>query len=422
MSHGNDLPDILLTFLASDRDLLFVANIAAADSPAVRWTYAGLGVIPVSRVRDARALKARGEDASAINANAFVRVVDALKLGHVVAIFPEGVVSDYPRLGALRSGAAKMALQAVDEGVALTMIPIGYQYECAPAPRSGALCVVGEPIAVEKWQARNPAKRITEFTQFMAERLCDVTRNARTQDDASVLATIAAAAGAALSAPDENPMIAAHTVQRALSRLSAADETFVENAIASAAIEHCEIMRQFEFDVLALSDATRRFGARSWSARDQADVLQAASDDSVSQRRVNVLVLSLLLLLPVAAIGWLWHAIPWWASHALGKRLAPRPVEIAALTLVPGLYIMVLWYVSMPLLLLALGMSPLLVVPLFILQARLGDQSMAWRDRVRTWRLSNRVRAASAAERHTIRLLSAAVVVDWHHLTSAPPA
>ncbi|MEO7360990.1 MAG: 1-acyl-sn-glycerol-3-phosphate acyltransferase, partial [Gemmatimonadaceae bacterium] len=138
-SHGNDLTDILMTFLLSKRDILFVANMAAADSPIVRWTYAGLGVIPVSRVRDARALKARGEDVGVINTNAFLRVVDALKTGHAVAIFPEGNVNDAPHLGPLRSGAAKMALQAVDSGVDLTMIAVGYQYESPTTPRSGLL-------------------------------------------------------------------------------------------------------------------------------------------------------------------------------------------------------------------------------------------------------------------------------------------
>ena len=419
-SHGNDLPDILLTFLASDRDLLFVANIAAADSPAVRWTYEGLGVIPVSRVRDARALKARGEDAGAVNANAFVRVVDALKQGHVVAIFPEGVVSDHPRLGALRTGAAKMALQAVDQGVPLTMVPIGFQYECAHEPRSGALCVVGSAIAVERWKPENLAKRTTEFTSLICEALREVTRNARTQRDAEVLASIAAAAGAALSSHNENPMVAAHQVQRTLSRVSAADEIFVADSVAPAAINQRVAIEQFQSDALALSNATAKLGARRWSARDIAEVLSTAGDDPTAHRKMDVL--SLLVLAPVAAIGWLWHAIPWWASHALAKRLAPRPVEVAALTLVPGLYVMVLWYVSVPLLLLAFGISPLLVLSLFVLQPRLGDQAIVWRDRWRTRRMCKRVRSAAMAERVKIRSLAAAVVDSWRLLTPSSRA
>ena len=416
-SHGNDLPDILLTFLASERDLLFVANIAAADSPAVRWTYEGLGVIPVSRVRDARALKARGEDASVINANAFVRVVDALKQGHIVAIFPEGVVPDHPRLGALRNGAAKMALQAIDEGVSLTMVPLGYQYECAPQPRSGVLCVVGDAIAVQKWKPQNESKRVAEFTDFICDTLRAVTRNARTQRDAEVLASIAAAAGAALSSPTENPMIAAHRVQCALSRLSAADGIFVADSIAPAAIEQREVIAQFESAALALSKAAARFGAQGWSARDIADVLSAVSCDPVARRKTNGLILSLLLLAPVAAIGWLWHAIPWWASHALGKRLAPRRVEIAALTLVPGLYVMVLWYVSLPMLLLAFGTSPLLVLLVFLLQPRFGDLAITWRDRYRTRRLRSRAKTTPLADRLTIQSLSTTVVESWQHLS-----
>ena len=412
-SHGNDLPDILLTFLASKRDLLFVANIAAADSPAVRWTYAGLGVIPVSRVRDARALKARGEDASAINANAFVRVVDALRQGHCVAIFPEGVVPDQPRIGALRNGAARMALQALDEGVPLTMVPVGYQYESAHEPRSGALCVVGDAISVNAWTPGNAARRVSEFTDFICDRLREVTRNARTHDDAERLAYIAAAAGAALSGPTENPMIAAHRVQRKLSCLSAANQIFEVGSIANGESGQREHLRQFTSAALALSNAATLFGARAWSAGDIAQVLSAAHDDPQTRDKTNTGLLRWLLLSPVAAFGWLWHAIPWWASYKLGKRLAPRRAEIAALTLVPGLYIMALWYIVAPLLLFALGVSAWYVVLIFVAQPRAGDIAMRWRDEWRLMRSAARVRKAPESARQSLREQGALLRERW---------
>ena len=73
-------------------------------------------------------------------------------------------------------------------------------------------------------------------------------------------------------------------------------------------------------------------------------------------------------------------------------------------------------------LLLALGVSPLFLAPLFLLQPRLGDQTIAWRDRWRAWRLTNRVRTARAAERKTLQSLSAAVVGGYRHLTATTPA
>ena len=408
VSHGNDLPDILQTFLATDRDILFVANISAADFPPVRWTYAGLGVIPVSRVRDARALKARGEDANALNANAFVRVIEALKQGHCVAIFPEGVVPDFPRLGALRSGAAKMALQAIDSGVtSLQMVPIGYQYERAPEPRSGALCMVGNPVRVAEWNAEEPTKRVTEFTDFIRDALQSLTRNARTERDVAVLATVSAVVGAAISSNTTSPIAAAHQAQRALSKLSAADGIFVADSVAPSAIEWREPLFKLQQAALELSHVTATFGARSWSARDQADVLNAAGDTNVAARSISSVML--LLTAPLAVVGWLWHAVPWFASYAIAKKFAPRNAEFAAIVLVPGLYIVVVWYLFVPALLLMSGVTPWLALFLFLVQPRLGDFALGWRDWWRRWRLMSRVRAASSDQRYAIRTLGASL-------------
>lgn len=434
-SHGNDLPDILQTFLATDRDILFVANIAAADLPFVRWTYAGLGVIPVSRVRDARALKARGEDASALNANAFVRVVEALKQGHCVAIFPEGVVPDFPRLGTLRSGAAKMALQAIDAGVSsLTMVPIGFQYECAHETRSGALCVVGGPVAVERWTPVQSTKRVSEFTDFICDELQQLTRNSRTQHDAAVLATVSAVVAGALSSdtgrwhvPQSDttqsrsssartltPIATAHPVQRLLSKLSAADGIFVADASAPSAIEQHGKLLNLQHSALALSRLTASFGARSWSARDQADVFCAAGPSQPSLRPESALVIALLA--PIAAVGWVWHAVPWAASYAIATKFAPRKVEFAAITLVPGLYVVVLWYLLAPSVLLAFGISPWIVLVVFLTQPRLGDFAVNWRERWRSLRLRGLVLRASDGEKDALVSQARAFRTEWEVL------
>lgn len=411
-SHGNDLPDILLTFLSTRRDILFVANVSAADFPPVRWTYAGLGVIPVSRVRDARALKARGEDASALNANAFVRVVDVLKQGHCVAIFPEGIVPDFPRLGALRNGAARMALQAIDGGVTqLQIVPVGYQYECAHELRSGALGVVGHPSRVADWKPDQATKRVTEFTEFICDELRVLTRNARTHRDADVLATLSATLGAAMSSASLSPLAAALDVQRALSRLSAADKIFVADAIAPSAIEKHDDLIQLQRTAQELSRAVAAFGARGWSARDNADVLLAAGDAQVHQRGTRSL--ALWFCAPLAAVGWLWHVIPWFVSIAIAKKFAPRNAEFAAITMVPGLYVVLLWYLFMPALLLLIGVEPWAALLAFLAQPRLGDCALSWRDWFRRWRLMSRVRAASLARRGEIVAMAADLRERW---------
>lgn len=416
-SHGNDLTDILMTFLLSRRDILFVANMSAADSPVVRWVYAGLGVIPVSRVRDARALKARGADASVINANAFLRVVDALKAGHAVAIFPEGNVNDAPHLGLLRNGAAKMALQAVERGIDLTMVPVGYQYESPTTPRSGLLAVVGNATRVKDWRPVHDTKAITEFTKFMRHELQQLTRNSRSHRDAEVLSNIAAVSGAVMSSNFVSPIAAAHKAQLALSHHSATDAMFVANAVAPSAIDRQQLLEDFADKADALANACVELGAHAWSARDCADILHAAGDTTVSYKPANIAFF--IASAPLAAVAWLWHAVPVLSAHKLAVRYAPLRVEIAARTVVPGMYIIWLWYLVMPALLHTVGVNRWIVLTLFIAQPRLGDFAFWWRDELRKWRMVRRVTQSTPDHLEYLRACARIVRERCNQLLSA---
>jgi hypothetical protein len=69
-----------------------------------------------------------------------------------VGIFPEGKSHDAPRLEEVKTGAARMAIQAVREGaVGLKLMPVGLNYERKEMFRSAVWIRVGEPIGVNAW-------------------------------------------------------------------------------------------------------------------------------------------------------------------------------------------------------------------------------------------------------------------------------
>jgi 1-acyl-sn-glycerol-3-phosphate acyltransferase len=67
--------------------------------------------------------------------------------GGELFIFPEGTSSLGPRHLPFKSGAARIALDALERGVRLRIVPVGIHYECAWAFRSKVEVVVGEPVA-----------------------------------------------------------------------------------------------------------------------------------------------------------------------------------------------------------------------------------------------------------------------------------
>ncbi|MDQ6610963.1 MAG: 1-acyl-sn-glycerol-3-phosphate acyltransferase [Gemmatimonadota bacterium] len=424
-SHGNDLPDILLTLLVTGRRVRFVANIAAANSIIGRFVYETIGVIPIARLRDARAMITRGEDVAALNARAFVQVSEALQRGECVAIFPEGIVNDLPHLSPIQTGAARMALDAAaafasaatggSAAQSLSLVAIGFQYENSQQWRTDCISVVGTPMRVDQWKPMHAEKAASEFTRVIQSQLQQVTRNAATPADARALNSVAAAVGAVTCNATRSALAASHDAQLLLTNARSANGLFVAASNTSSAAEFI-----LEQAAGALTNRLVAFRASPWSSIDHAVALKAAGHADVSVSFASVA--RLLVLAPVALTGWLYHAVPFWAAHAQGRRFAPRPVEVAARTIMPGLYLIALWYVTIPLALLLAGISPWLVLTLLLCQPWLGDVALQWRDGVRERFLILRVRRAPLTER--LQIISAANELRrlWHALHGAARA
>lgn len=90
----------------------------------------------------------RPQDAGdrSVNHAALDGCVDFLRGAGELVIFPEGTSTLGPRHLPFKSGAARIALRALDAGVPLTVIPLGLAWERGWAFRSAAELVVGRPV------------------------------------------------------------------------------------------------------------------------------------------------------------------------------------------------------------------------------------------------------------------------------------
>src|SRR5690606_1726253 len=86
---------------------------------------------------------------------AFRELVDTLAEGGAVLIFPEGTSHHQPRLAPLRTGLARVALQARSDrdlrGIVIQ--PVGLIFERKWAPRTRILARVGDPLDLDAWCA-----------------------------------------------------------------------------------------------------------------------------------------------------------------------------------------------------------------------------------------------------------------------------
>ena len=129
-NHPNALIDPLLVGTAVPRRVLLTAKATLFERPALGWLLRAVGVVPLRRAKDEARESATPPVVPERNAQAFALVTAALRARQVVLLFPEGVSHDDPTLAPLKSGAARMALQAHREGVTeLRLLPMGLVFE-----------------------------------------------------------------------------------------------------------------------------------------------------------------------------------------------------------------------------------------------------------------------------------------------------
>lgn len=405
-NHPNDIPDVLCGYLTTPRRVLYVATVAGATSKISRAMYRGLGVIPVARVRDARKMREQGLDAAATNAAAFSRVVALLRAGEIVGVFPEGGVHEGPSLGNFRAGVAKMALDCIVDGTSngLKIVIFGVQYDAARTARSDVTIIVAEPFVLDDWVAEHTTVHVNvalALRHRMRTALLTVTRNSSSWEAASERDRVTAVIGALESGGAASPLVSAARVQATCAIVSDAAD-WRDSALRPLVDE--------------IATAVSRAGGIATSSRDCAGICAACGVQQVTSAWPSPLLLRLTA--PFGLLGLMVHGPILVAIWRLAKRSTKDRTEWVARAFVPGLYLMLLWYVVLGSMF-AVGLhasahSAWLAVPAVMLLPRLGDFAVTWRDAVNAERIRRRVMRWSSADRAAVCTTASALRAAWH--------
>jgi 1-acyl-sn-glycerol-3-phosphate acyltransferase len=183
-NHPAALIDPGLVFALSPRRLTFLAKAPLFSLPVLGWLLKGLGALPVYRKKD-------GAD-PAQNEGTLTASVDALVAGRALMLFPEGISHTEPQLAALKTGAARIALEGARRGAAVQVVPVGLTYEAKTRFRSRVRLEVGPALAVRDFleaPGEAPAQAARRLTDSIAAGLRAVTLNLDAWDDLPLLAT-----------------------------------------------------------------------------------------------------------------------------------------------------------------------------------------------------------------------------------------
>ncbi|MFP2907240.1 lysophospholipid acyltransferase family protein [Pyxidicoccus sp. 3LFB2] len=172
-NHPNGLIDPALVFVLTRRKVTFLAKAPLFKMPVIGGLLRGLDALPVYRKQD---------DPSKMGGNegTLDAAKGALVAGRAITIFPEGKSHSEPGLAELKTGAARIALNAAKEGAPVRIVPVGLTYAEKHVFRSEVLIDVGPAIEVRPFlpsdaaAEQDAARRLTER---IAEGLRAVTLN-----------------------------------------------------------------------------------------------------------------------------------------------------------------------------------------------------------------------------------------------------
>ena len=338
-NHPNALIDPLLIGTAIDRRILLTAKATLFEHPGLAWLLQAVGVVPLRRARDEGRDGVTPSVEPQRNAQAFALVTSALRSCRAVLIFPEGVSHDDPTLAPLKSGAARMALQASDEGVAgLRLLPVGLVFEEKERPDSRVLVRVGDAIDLDVWLAQHDRRDVRELTEALEVRLRAVTLNFASAERAERAVRLARVLVALAESPA--PVHEARSLEAEAAvalRIEAAT-----SGLADASPEVIETVDTLVAKLDAIEADLRRHGIGLADVR----VSTSLPDAITFIAREGPLAIVAMI---AVVLGWATHWIPLRAARALALHSLARNSsrdQPAMRTILFGLAAVVCWYAA----------------------------------------------------------------------------
>lgn len=187
-THPNSIIDPLLIFLFEERPLRFIARHGLFSIPVMGQILRGLGAIPVKRRSDHEGAKVDNEDSLAA-------AREVLEQGGVLVIFPEGKTHARLRVEPLKTGVARIVLDAEKNApIGVRILPVGLNYLVRHAFRSDVHIGVGEPITVDESMRdalkEEPQAAVRELTARVEASLRELTVHIEREDDERLIAQV----------------------------------------------------------------------------------------------------------------------------------------------------------------------------------------------------------------------------------------
>jgi 1-acyl-sn-glycerol-3-phosphate acyltransferase len=377
-NHPNGLIDPGILLILARRHVTFLAKEPLFRMPGLGQILRGMDALPIFRKQD-------GPGDTTKNEGTLTASIDALVAGRAITLFPEGKSHSEPQLAELKTGAARIALEAARRGAKVKLVPVGMTYEAKGRFRSRVHVEVAAPLDAADFlepqggDAQDAARR---FTDAIAAALHSVTLN--------------------LEAWEELPLVETAEALYALA----------QNDRAGNAERHVAFARGMKVLRAEQPERFERLKVELASFRGRLALLRVTPDDLTSQYRPGTVAifvlknLAWLAALPLVALGCALFVVPYYLPLLAVKLARPDSDTESTVKVLTLLLLAPFWWALLVVLAawsggFGFGLFALLAVPPLALFTR------SWLER----------RASAVRDARTFFLLSSRKTLQQRLLT-----
>ena len=373
-NHPNALLDPAVVWATAGRDVRFLAKSTLFQGP-LRPVLKGAGAIPVYRRID------QGADTSR-NAEMFAAVAAALAEGDAICLFPEGISHSTGRLEPLRTGAARMTLDAERAGTDVTLVAVGLNFDRKTTFRSRATVAYGAPFSARDLlpaAEEDHPRAVRLLTDRMADHIRMLLIEADPVADAALVERVDRLYAAARGRP-RSP-----------------EERLTRRQVIAGGMERLRVRAPDRYDEILMK--LRRYDQRlkRFGIRDRHLDWEITGADAARFARREALLM--LLLGPLCVAGFVLFAVPYHLTWLAARWFTRERDVIATAQVVAGSIVYGLWLAAIAYLAWRLGrftaaLAAGVVVPLLAVAALIAiERQSAVLDTVRSWFLLRRTHA-----------------------------
>jgi glycerol-3-phosphate O-acyltransferase/dihydroxyacetone phosphate acyltransferase len=369
-NHVNGLADPLFFMHAVRRPVVFTAKSALARNPLLRLAMRACGVITFERREDMGTTGTAGDAQpardGADNREALARAATVLERGGALCVFPEGKSHGEVQLRRFRTGAARIALDVAARGHPLAIVPAALWFVSKGRFRSDVWVRFGEPIAVGADAQQGP-EAVRALTDEMVRRVSELALTFENRRERWVLewaADLVLTGAADPAMLDRDPDSAARRAK----------------AMLDLRARYLRLRESDREKVAMLADRVQAFRHRL-RKEGVAPAELFLSLDPMAALWFAVREAEILLVgLPLAALGAVFHALPFLAVRAIARHASRSEDHWAAFAIYPGALVFPVWYLGAAVLAFAL-LPWYAATALLALAPFAGAYALLYRDR-----------------------------------------